>query len=137
MKPHQTVMIVDDDDDDRFCFKEAITEIDPTYRCLEAKDGIEALARLRVAASLPDCIFMDINMPRMDGHQCLKELKDDAKLKNIPVVIYTTSSYKRDIDLAYRLGAADFLVKPVDVFSVKTQILKGIGKAETIGHAAA
>ena len=107
------ILIVDDDSDDRFFLKEAVLEIDESFECAEAYDGIDALAMLRTTRFLPDYIFMDINMPRMDGTKCLNELKSDAKLRGIPVIILTTSSYPKDLELTHKLGAIDYLIKPM------------------------
>lgn len=127
---NKILMIVDDDPDDRFFFREAIKEIDSTYQYTEARDGVEALTQLRVTECLPDYIFMDINMPRMGGPECLTVLKNDEKLRNIPVVMYSTSNYKKDIELAFQLGAIDYLVKPTDPMAIKIKIVTAIGKAE-------
>ena len=62
--------------------------------------------------SLPDYVFLDINMPTMDGKACLKNLKRDQRFKSIPVIIYTTSTNKMDIDLCRQLGATDYIIKP-------------------------
>ncbi len=62
--------------------------------------------------SLPDMIFLDLNMPFKDGKQCLSELKSDGKFQHIPVIIYSTSSYMRDIENAYNQGANLYVIKP-------------------------
>nr|MBA3987094.1 response regulator [Flavobacteriales bacterium] len=82
------LMIVDDDKLDRSFFRSAIRKNNPSYECIEAKDGNDALDQLRNANKLPDIIFLDINMPKMDGRECLVELKKDKTLKKIPVIIY-------------------------------------------------
>lgn len=87
----QFFMIIDDDEDDRFFFKEVITEMLDSAVCVEAYDGADALDQLGKAEELPNFIFLDVNMPRMDGSECLKELKRDAKLKSIPVIMYSTT----------------------------------------------
>ena len=83
-----TFLIVDDDADDCEFFCEAVSEINPHSRCLLANNGEDALMKLRTEmTNLPDLIFLDLNMHRMDGRKCLIELKKDSKLKNIPVII--------------------------------------------------
>ncbi|MEO7991182.1 MAG: response regulator [Chryseolinea sp.] len=110
----KTLMIVDDDSDDCVFFSKSVSEMDGNVQCVIAISGEDALMQLRKMNVLPDFIFLDLNMPRMDGRQCLAELKKDFKLKDIPVIIFTTSSAQRDIDDTKKLGAAYFLTKPFD-----------------------
>lgn len=106
------VLNVDDDPEDREFFCDALREIDPSINCLIAGSGMEALALLQESTSLPDYIFLDINMPMMDGKQCLKALKSIPEYQAIPVVMYSTSTDTREIRECYELGAEDFLIKP-------------------------
>ena len=113
MSKQRLFFIVDDDADDQELFIEAVGEVDSTIRCITASDSEEALDLLKNRKiPLPDVIFLDLNMPRLNGKQCLAELKKQAHLRDIPVIIYSTSSEKRDIDETSRLGAAHFLTKP-------------------------
>jgi CheY-like chemotaxis protein len=106
------VLNVDDDQEDREFFCEALKEIDPSIICLLAGSGAEALSLLQSHMPLPDYIFLDINMPMMNGKQCLKKLKSMAELEAIPVIMYSTSTDTREIRECYSLGAEDFLIKP-------------------------
>ena len=106
------VLNVDDDQEDREFFCDALREIDPTVTCLVADSGIEALNVLKEQTILPDYIFLDINMPMMDGKQCLKALKSIAEFEEIPVIMYSTSTDTDEIRQCYSLGAMDFLIKP-------------------------
>lgn len=106
------VLNVDDDQDDREFFCHALREINPAVKCLTASSGMEALSLLRNTDTLPDYIFLDINMPLMDGKQCLKALKNMTELQSIPVIMYSTSTDTREIRECYQLGADDFLIKP-------------------------
>ena len=91
------LFLIDDDPDDQHVFAEALSEIDGSVSLLTASNGLEALETLRKGSSrLPDLIFLDLNMPKMNGKQFLKELKSEPNLQDIPVVIYTTSSAKTD-----------------------------------------
>lgn len=109
------ILLVDDDADDRKYFKEAVREIDTTIECATAKDGQQALELLRNEAySLPDYIFLDLRMPRYNGKQCLLQLKADARLKDIPVIIYTTSKEVVESIELQSLGAVHFISKPSD-----------------------
>jgi len=121
-------MIIDDDQDDRFFFKEALKEMLPSSVCLEANSGIEALKLLRNAEQIPDFIFLDINMPRMDGRDCLKQLKRDEKLQHIPVIIYSTSFSDKSVAELHALGASGYLNKPTDMNKLPAQILEAIRK---------
>ena len=119
-------MIIDDDKDDRFFFKEALTKMLSSAKCMEASGGIEALALLRKVEQLPHFIFLDLNMPRMNGHECLKQLKRDDKLKDIPVIIYSTSFSEESMHELYKLGASRFLNKPTDMNKLPTQIYEAV-----------
>ena len=109
-----TLLIVDDDADDRQLFIDTVNEIDDQIICLTATDGFQALELLKSSsdAALPDAIFLDLRMPRINGKKCLIELKKNEQLKDIPVIIYTTSTEVEDsIELA-NLGAVYFISKP-------------------------
>lgn len=107
------VLIVDDDEDDRNLFCEALNYINPFMTCINARNGEEALRGLKLEHfPKPDLIFLDLNMPRLNGIECLKELKNDIALRSIPVIIFTTSKAYLDKELALNFGAADFITKP-------------------------
>ncbi len=108
-------LLVDDDIDDHEIFSLALEQADRPVTLIRAYDGVEALAHLRSEDTLPDFIFLDLNMPRMNGKQCLEHLKNDEELKDIPVVIYSTSSEIKDLLDAQRLGASAFIVKSASV----------------------
>ena len=111
--------LVDDDRDDASLFEEVLKEIDPSINFEWAMDGQDALDRLLVATSLPDLIFLDLNMPKMTGRECLQQLKQYQELRDIPVVMYSTSSYSRDIEEAMVAGAISFITKPPNVKELK------------------
>jgi CheY-like chemotaxis protein len=109
----KTFFIVDDDIDDQELFIEAVNEVDRSIHCLASSNCEEALDMLKSGKmDLPDLIFLDLNMPRVNGKQCLAEIKKESSLRDIPVIIYSTSSEKRDIEETSRLGASYFLTKP-------------------------
>lgn len=115
MKNRITLLIVDDDPDDRFFFIEAAKEIDKNIECITAGDGQKALDLLRSRlASLPDLIFLDVRMPLLDGKKCLLEIKKDERLKHIPVIIYTTSRVIEESIELKKLGAIHFISKPAN-----------------------
>jgi CheY-like chemotaxis protein len=106
-------LVIDDDTDDRELFTEALASVDPVIVCDQATDGAEALKRLTTKEiDRPDIIFLDINMPVMDGWQFLKRLKKEDTYKHIPVIVYTTSSNLKDKRIADDLGALCFITKP-------------------------
>ena len=129
----QTIfMIIDDDEDDRFFFKEATEDMLNCLECLFANEGADALTQLRKLEKLPDFIFLDVNMPRMNGKQCLIELKKDAIIKNIPVIMYSTSFTKESIEEFRSLGSAQYLHKPTNISKLPEQILVAIKKSREL-----
>ena len=124
MSEKRLFLLVDDDNDDCEFFCEALNEVAPNIECSVANNGVEALKKLREdLTKLPDIIFLDLNMPCMDGRTCLKELKEDNTLKEIPVIIYTTSSNQHDIDETKALGAFHYLTKPSSFKDLREQIV--------------
>lgn len=132
MKAHrkEILMLVDDDNDDRDFFLQAVSSLGEGFGYRAAENGMDALRQLRQTDSLPDYIFLDLNMPYMNGKDCLAELKKDELLKNIPVIIYSTSISDKDIDSTRALGAAHYLSKPSNVSSLPGKILAAIEIAE-------
>ena len=126
MRQVQRVLIVDDDDDDRELFCEAIGHVSKEIKCIHATDGEMALRLLRADdKSTPDYIFLDLNMPRLNGKECLAEIKKINKVKDVPVIIYSTSNHRKDMEDTQLLGAADFLHKPNE-FDLLISSLKNI-----------
>jgi CheY-like chemotaxis protein len=126
------VLIVDDDEDDRNLLCEALNEVNPFITCIMAQNGAEAFRTLKSDNSpKPDLIFLDINMPRINGIQCLKELKKDTALSSIPVVMYTTSKSDLDKELTAKLGATHFITKP-SCFETLCTELKSILSAQDL-----
>jgi CheY-like chemotaxis protein len=109
------VLIIDDDTEDRELFLEALKEVDSAIKGISAQDGREALRLLESElVILPDFIFLDINMPIMNGKECLINLKKNRRLKAIPIIMYSTTSDTNEIKEFYKLGAHDFLIKPAN-----------------------
>ena len=106
------IFVIDDDIDDQELFIEAVKEINADIHCECASNGEEALTILGRSDKLPDLIFLDLNMPRLNGKQCLERLKSSKVLRQIPVVIYSTSSQENDVRDTMALGAVHFLTKP-------------------------
>ena len=115
--------IVDDDTDDQQFLREALIENDPIAQCFTAYDAQEALTNLNDALiPLPDAIFLDLNMPGLDGKQCLAELKRTPSLRHIPVVIYSTTSDEKEIQETLNMGASYFLIKRNSFNELKTAL---------------
>ncbi len=117
------ILLIDDDLDDQFFFKEVIESINPALNCETASNGKIALDELKVSASLPDIIFLDLNMPVMNGFDFLVEIKKEDKLTKIPVGIISTSNIMSEKEFAIELGARFFITKPNDfnIFRKKLQ----------------
>ena len=104
--------IVDDDIDDQQFLIEALTENDPLVECFSSFNGREAIMNLKKDFPLlPDAIFLDLNMPRMNGKECLVELKGTSFLQDIPIIIYSTTSDQKEIQKTLQMGASHFLIK--------------------------
>jgi CheY-like chemotaxis protein len=127
------ILLVDDDADDRKYFVEAVNEIDAEIECVTAKDGQQALKLLNdLQLSLPDYIFLDLRMPRINGRECLKHIKSDQRLKHIPVIVYTTSREVEESEEMQGMGAVHFITKPTnteEIYYVVSQVLEEHGNA--------
>ena len=110
MKLSKTILLIEDDKDDQEFFIEAINGIKNAVLYFVAKNGKEAIAKLNSSPILPDLIFSDINMPLMDGIECLSLIRMNPRTRNIPVVILTTDT--RRTTLALKMGVKAFIKKP-------------------------
>lgn len=105
-------LYIDDDFEDTEIFHEAITSVDPDVVFYTASDGYEGFKVLEQITVVPDFIFLDVNMPRMNGKDFLKQIKKKVMFRSIPVIMYSTTSHQEEI-LAYKkMGAHDFIRKP-------------------------
>ncbi len=110
----KVIMLIDDDIDDRYLFTRAVNMQDPDIKCVTAEGGREALEMLNKMPQHPQAIFLDLNMPGMNGWEFLQQFKKHEHLKNIPVLIYSTSSHEKDITAAQNAGVTGYCVKPLD-----------------------
>jgi CheY-like chemotaxis protein len=108
---NKVFVLVDDDVDDIQLFCDALESVDNTIICHCAPNGAEAIDLLGRVAS-PDIIFLDVNMPGMDGWQCLKKIKASEAHHHIPVLMYSTSQREADVNTALDTGALCFFTKP-------------------------
>jgi CheY-like chemotaxis protein len=114
------ILLVEDNPADIRLVEEAFKESDINTELSVVKDGVEAMEFLKQGenykdAPIPDLILLDLNLPRKDGREVLKEIKEDKDLKHIPVVILTTSSTEEDIRETYAHHANSYIVKPANV----------------------
>jgi two-component system, chemotaxis family, response regulator Rcp1 len=114
------ILLVEDNPGDARLAAEALKENNVRNNLYHVKDGVEAMRFLRgqaeyADAPLPDLVLLDLNLPRKDGHEVLKEMKGDAKLRLIPVVVLTTSAAERDLIKSYNLHANAYVVKPMSL----------------------
>jgi CheY-like chemotaxis protein len=128
-----SILIADDDSDDRFMIREALLESRLVNELHEVEDGEELMSYLHrtgkyappAVAPQPGLILLDLNMPRKDGREALKEIKADPDLRCIPVVVLTTSKAEEDIFRTYELGLNSFITKPVS-FDGLVDIMKAL-----------
>ncbi|MGN6400975.1 MAG: response regulator [Flavisolibacter sp.] len=113
-------LIADDDIDDREMFCEALEAVAPGSECFSVPNGRRAMMALTEGEiGLPDIIFLDVNMPLMNGWQCLSQLKATEAYQHIPAIMYSTSSHPEDVERAQHLGALCFFTKPSDFNELK------------------
>ena len=127
------ILMADDDDDDYLLAQKALQESKLLNQLCRVHDGEELLHYLRGEGdfaskphSRPGVILLDLNMPRKDGREALKEIKSDPALSDIPVVIFTTSKAEEDIYKSYKLGVNSFITKPV-TFESLIQVMQTLG----------
>jgi CheY-like chemotaxis protein len=122
------ILLADDDDDDRLFFKEAFEDIKIKTHVRFVNDGVELMDYLTENSNpLPHILFLDLNMPRKNGIECLLEIKRMEHLQNIAIAIYSTSSSDQDIEETFVQGANVYIRKPND-FKVLKRILEQIIK---------
>lgn len=119
-KDYILITLADDDEDDRLFFTDAFDELKINTVVNTFKNGKELLDFLHHPESiLPNIIFLDLNMPILNGVDCLKEIKKSAKFNNIAIAIYSTSSSDQDIENTFVLGANIYIKKPSDFNTLK------------------
>jgi CheY-like chemotaxis protein len=122
-----SIVLADDDEDDRLFFVEAITQLNIDSKIKLVNDGNELMKYLQDHASqLPDLIFLDLNMPCKSGIECLSEIRTDKDLSKLSVAIYSTSAAEVDIEECFVRGANVYINKPSDFESLKTVLQKVI-----------
>ena len=121
------ILLAEDDDDDRLFFKDAIEEVKVKSVVTMVNDGVELMNYLiKPETKLPHLVFLDLNMPRKNGMECLKEIRSNNKLKDLSIAIYSTSGLEKDIEDTFVNGANVYIKKPNDFEVLKTILAKVI-----------
>ena len=124
MNKQYNLLLADDDEDDCAFFKDALDELPLSVNLVTVNDGVELMNFLLAnpLESLPDIIFLDLNMPRKSGFECITEIKLIDKLKHLPIIIFSTSLDLNIVDLMYEKGAIHYIQKPGDFSKLKKVI---------------
>ncbi|MFD2790436.1 Regulator of RpoS [Arenibacter antarcticus] len=121
------IFLADDDEDDRMLFSEALEEQCPNASILTFDNGVDLMANLlNKDQHLPDVIFLDLNMPMMNGEECLNDIRMEPKLANIPVIIYSTSLDPQQVETLRINGANRYLKKPENFNKLKLTLDRAI-----------
>lgn len=120
------IILADDDNDDCLLFKEALNELSLAVSLTAVHDGERLMHHLSSSANLPHALFLDLNMPRKNGFECLTEIKNHPTLKDLPVIVYSTSYDEEKANLLYKTGAHYFICKPSDFEELKMVVHKAI-----------
>lgn len=129
-KQNYSLLLADDDEDDCAFFEEALEELPISADLVIVNDGVQLVDFLtqNLTSKLPDILFLDLNMPRKNGYECINEIKAIDELKDLPIIIFSTSLDMDIVDLLYEKGAIYYIRKPGDFSKLK----KVIGEAITI-----
>lgn len=113
MKEYLNVLFIEDDTIERMKFERALKSINTIHNIIEAKNGEEALYILSNNTIIPDIILLDLNMPRMNGLDFLKQIKEHTNYQHIPIIILTTSKNKKDLLSCFKIGISGYISKPL------------------------
>ncbi len=126
MKQPISIFLAEDDEDDIMLFKEALVELNMDIALITVQNGEELMNLLHKNEHLPKMVFLDMNMPCKNGFTCLVEIKQDIKLKSVPIIILSTSSEPKTVSRLYETGARYFIRKPNEFSLLKNLIKKAI-----------
>ena len=118
MKKPLHLLLIDDDTDDHEIFNIALNKVDSSIVIDYAHDGVDALKKLDEILPIPHLIFLDLNMPRMNGKQFLKVIRENKRFGKTPIYIYSTSLLPDVVEEATKMGADGFIQKPADILSL-------------------
>jgi CheY-like chemotaxis protein len=123
MKEKMKVFLIDDDQDDQEIFCMAVESVNKDIMCITVSDCVEALSMLKADKELmPDFIFIDVNMPKMNGIECLTHLVTMEHLKVSKIYMYSTTSEENSVKTCKQLGAIDFIVKPPSIVVLREKL---------------
>jgi CheY-like chemotaxis protein len=119
------VLLADDDTDDRYFFDKVLQSLPIRTQLVTVNDGEDLMGYLSEnSEKLPDVLFLDLNMPKKNGSECLIEIKHNEKLRHLPVIIYSTHKHEKDADLLYRQGA-HYYIRKTDMIEL-TKVLQHV-----------
>ena len=124
---YRNILLIDDDEDDQEIFVAALKSVTKAVSCITMQKANDALLKLSSGNITPDLIFLDLNMPFMSGQQFLTEIKKDSLLKEIPIIIFSTTSSRVTADETKKLGAHDFITKPDNFDDLKNILKSSLG----------
>jgi len=116
------ILMADDDADDRFLVQAAFEDNDLSHPIIFFEDGEQLLDYLSTPELIPNLIFLDLNMPKRDGREVLKVLRNNNRWNNTPIIIFSTSNAPDDVNTSYALGANCYIVKPSSYEELKTLV---------------
>ncbi|MDQ3015777.1 MAG: response regulator [Bacteroidota bacterium] len=120
------ILLADDDEDDKLIFRDAINEVKVKTTLTLVNDGVQLMEYLQsIDGELPAIVFLDLNMPRKGGIECLREIRNDSNLKNLSIAIYSTSASEQDIEDTFIKGANVYIKKPSD-FNTLVKVLEEV-----------
>jgi CheY-like chemotaxis protein len=123
MRRNRSIFLADDDADDCMLFEDALKEVSTTTELITANDGIELISLMETSVPpAPDVIFLDLNMPRKNGFECLEQIRKTKEWATIPVVIFSTSGQEEMVKKVYAQGANFFIRKPGSFLKLKQAI---------------
>lgn len=130
------LLLADDDMDDCMFFKEALADLGVVTTLATVSDGVELMQYLsKNQANLPDLVFLDLNMPRKTGYECLAEIRQCETYRDLPVIIVSTSFDPQIVNLLFEKGAHHYIRKPADFHKLKKLIYQAITVVGTVDRA--
>lgn len=120
------ILLADDDEGDRLIFEEAMGELELNLKVQTVNNGMQLMEYLTKSTILPHLVFLDLNMPRKNGLECLKEIRSNEKFAAISIAIYSTSALEKDIEETFRNGANVYIKKPNNFATLKQLLCKAV-----------
>lgn len=127
----KSILLADDDSDDVYFFQYILNEICPDCKLTVASNGEQLVNTIKNSDSMPDLVFIDINMPIMNGLEAIEKIKE-LPLPPIPLIVYSTSTNERDIVTAFEKGANSYIVKPSDMDTLALLVSKILADWENL-----